>query len=141
MLGLVIKDQNKSLSNFWLNNLQPCDKRHSFLNTSCRHYCPIATFLFSARPGLHPHTRLADYCLQLLQIKDPSPRRRRFASESRRVPQVLHRKQLRCHRLPAENSLLAPLNFDVGNQRSSNVGSILRSGEANDTQTPSSTTD
>ena len=39
--------------------------------------------------------------VQLLQIREPSPRRRRLASESRRVPQVLHRKQSRCHRLPA----------------------------------------
>jgi hypothetical protein len=38
--------------------------------------------------------------VQLLQIRDPSPRRRRFASESSRIPQVLHRKQLRCHRFP-----------------------------------------
>ena len=39
--------------------------------------------------------------VQLLQISDPSPRRRRFASESRMVPQVLQRKQSMCHRLPA----------------------------------------
>src|SRR3569833_1255946 len=39
--------------------------------------------------------------VQLLQISDPSPRSRRFASESSSVPQVLHRKQLRCHRFPA----------------------------------------
>ena len=40
--------------------------------------------------------------VQLLQMREPSPRRRRFASESSSVPQVLHRKQLRCHRLPAK---------------------------------------
>lgn len=40
--------------------------------------------------------------VQLLHIKDPSPRRRRFASESRSVSHVLHRKQLRCHRWPAK---------------------------------------
>lgn len=34
-------------------------------------------------------------------MREPSPRRRRFASESRRVPHVLHRKQFRCHRFPA----------------------------------------
>jgi hypothetical protein len=39
--------------------------------------------------------------VQLLQMSDPSPRRRRLASESRRVPQVLQRKQSICHRLPA----------------------------------------
>jgi hypothetical protein len=39
--------------------------------------------------------------VQLLQMREPSPRRRRFASESRRVPHVLHRKQFRCHRFPA----------------------------------------
>ena len=39
--------------------------------------------------------------VQLLQMREPSPRSSRFASESRRVPQVLHRKQFRCHRLPA----------------------------------------
>ena len=39
--------------------------------------------------------------VQLLQIREPSPSKRRFASESRRVPQVLHRKQFRCHRFPA----------------------------------------
>jgi hypothetical protein len=39
--------------------------------------------------------------VQLLQMSEPSPRRRRFASESRSVPQVLQRKQSRCHLLPA----------------------------------------
>jgi hypothetical protein len=39
--------------------------------------------------------------VQLLQIREPSPNRSRFASESSRVPQVLQRKQSRCHRLPA----------------------------------------
>lgn len=39
--------------------------------------------------------------VQLLQIREPSPSRRRFASESRMVPQVLQRKQSMCHRLPA----------------------------------------
>jgi hypothetical protein len=51
--------------------------------------------------------------VQLLHIREPSPRRRRFASESSSVPQVLHRKQFRCHRLPAVDSL-AMLNLDVG---------------------------
>jgi len=51
--------------------------------------------------------------VQLLQIREPSPRRRRFASESRSVPQVLHRKQFKCHRLPAAE-LLAGLDLDVG---------------------------
>lgn len=50
--------------------------------------------------------------VQLLQMRDPSPRSRRFASESSKVPQVLHRKQFRCHRLPAE-TLLA-LRFNIG---------------------------
>src|SRR5882757_8859456 len=54
--------------------------------------------------------------VQLLQMSEPSPRRRRFASESRRVPQVLHRKQFRCHRLPAVGVLAMPLR-DVGGGR------------------------
>ena len=45
--------------------------------------------------------------VQLLQMREPSPRRSRFASESRRVPQVLQRKQLICHRLPARNPLVS----------------------------------
>lgn len=47
--------------------------------------------------------------VQLLQMREPSPRRRRFASESRSVPQVLHRKQFKCHRLPAGWDLLVEL--------------------------------
>jgi hypothetical protein len=39
--------------------------------------------------------------VQLLHISEPSPRSRRFASESSRVPHVLQRKQSMCHRLPA----------------------------------------
>lgn len=39
--------------------------------------------------------------VQLLQMRDPSPRSRRFASESSNVPHVLHRKQSKCHRFPA----------------------------------------
>lgn len=39
--------------------------------------------------------------VQLLQMREPSPRSKRLASESRRVLQVLQRKQSRCHRLPA----------------------------------------
>ena len=50
--------------------------------------------------------------VQLLQMRDPSPRSKRFASESRGVPQVLHRKQFKCHRLPA-TAALALLNIDV----------------------------
>ena len=50
--------------------------------------------------------------VQLLQIREPSPKSRRFASESSRVPQVLQRKQLRCHRFPA-NSGLDELNLDL----------------------------
>ncbi len=51
--------------------------------------------------------------VQLLHINDPSPSKRRFASESSKVPQVLHRKQLRCHRLPAiDRSII--LNLDIG---------------------------
>lgn len=49
--------------------------------------------------------------VQLLQMREPSPRRRRFASESRSVPQVLHRKQFKCHRLPAGRGLLVGLVF------------------------------
>lgn len=50
--------------------------------------------------------------VQLLQMREPSPRRSRFASESRRVPQVLHRKQFKCHRLPAVD-LLERLKIEV----------------------------
>ena len=39
--------------------------------------------------------------VQLLHMREPSPSRRRLASESRRVLHVLQRKQSRCHRLPA----------------------------------------
>lgn len=39
--------------------------------------------------------------VQLLHMREPSPSRRRFASESRRVLHVLHRKQSRCHLFPA----------------------------------------
>lgn len=39
--------------------------------------------------------------VQLLQMRDPSPRRSRLASESRSVPHVLQRKQSMCHLLPA----------------------------------------
>jgi hypothetical protein len=45
--------------------------------------------------------QLLQLYVQLLQIREPSPRRSRFASESSRVPQVLHRKQSICHLLPA----------------------------------------
>ncbi|KAL2813690.1 hypothetical protein BJX63DRAFT_211516 [Aspergillus granulosus] len=40
--------------------------------------------------------------VQLLQINDPSPSRRRCASESRRVLHELQRKQSICHRFPAK---------------------------------------
>lgn len=36
-------------------------------------------------------------------MRDPSPSNNRFASESRRVLQVLHLKQSMCHRLPADD--------------------------------------
>jgi hypothetical protein len=48
---------------------------------------------------LLPHA-LHEY-VQSLHMSESSPRRRRFASESTKTPQVLHRKQLRCHRFPA----------------------------------------
>jgi hypothetical protein len=60
--------------------------------------------------------------VQLLQMRDPSPRRRRFASESRRVPHVLHRKQFKCHRLPAVE-LLELLNLDIGGFMTMTAGS------------------
>lgn len=43
--------------------------------------------------------------VQLLHISEPSPRSNKFASESRRVPQVLQRKQFKCHLLPAIKEL------------------------------------
>lgn len=48
---------------------------------------------------LFPHA--LQLYVQLLQIREPSPRSSRFASLSRRVPQVLHLKHSMCHRLPA----------------------------------------
>jgi hypothetical protein len=39
--------------------------------------------------------------VQLLHMSEPSPSRSRLASESRRVPHVLQRKQSMCHRFPA----------------------------------------
>lgn len=48
---------------------------------------------------LFPHA--LQLYVQLLQMREPSPSSRRFASESSRVPQVLHLKQFKCHRLPA----------------------------------------
>jgi hypothetical protein len=39
--------------------------------------------------------------VQLLHISEPSPSSSRFASESRRLPHVLQRKQSMCHRFPA----------------------------------------
>lgn len=47
--------------------------------------------------------------VQLLQMREPSPRRSRFASESRSVLQVLQRKQSRCHRLPAVRTCVSEL--------------------------------
>lgn len=44
--------------------------------------------------------------VQLLHISEPSPSRRRWASESRSVPQVLQQKHSICHRLPAVNHQL-----------------------------------
>lgn len=44
--------------------------------------------------------------VQLLQMRLPSPSSSRLASESRRVPHVLHRKQSMCHRLPASSNAL-----------------------------------
>lgn len=44
--------------------------------------------------------------VQLLQMRLPSPSNSKFASESRRVPQVLHRKQSMCHRFPASSKAL-----------------------------------
>lgn len=45
--------------------------------------------------------QLLQLYVQLLQIKEPSPSSNRFASESRRVSQVLHLKQSMCHLFPA----------------------------------------
>ena len=47
--------------------------------------------------------------VQLLQMRDPSPRSSRLASESRSVPQVLHRKQSICHLLPAMHGQYMPV--------------------------------
>jgi hypothetical protein len=44
-------------------------------------------------------------------MSEPSPSRRRFASESSRVPQVLHRKHSMCHRLPAGNKSYTSAEF------------------------------
>ena len=52
-----------------------------------------------------------------MQMREPSPRRRRFASESSRVPHVWHRKQLRCHRLPAASIVSQALQHNGGRHR------------------------
>lgn len=52
--------------------------------------------------------------MQLLQIREPSPSSRRFASESRSVPQVLHRKHCMCQRFPAAGQVSHVLQFGCG---------------------------
>lgn len=86
----------------------PCDvlayRKFSIFLLQFRHRKHVAQKAWSpvkiARSSiLFPHA--LQLYVQLLHMSEPSPRRRRFASESRRVPQVLQRKQLRCQRLPA----------------------------------------
>lgn len=48
--------------------------------------------------------QLLQLYVQLLHMSEPSPSRRRFASESSSVPQVLHLKQSICQRFPAVGS-------------------------------------
>lgn len=92
----------------------PCDvlayRRFSICFLQFRHRKQLAQNAWSpvriARSSiLFPHA--LQLYVQLLQMREPSPRRRRFASESRRVPHVLHRKQSICHRLPAEQLLVS----------------------------------
>lgn len=86
----------------------PCDvrayRRFSIFFLQFRHLKQLAQKAWSpvrmAKSSILLPQALQLY-VQLLHIRDPSPRRRRFASESRRVPQVLHRKQSMCQRLPA----------------------------------------
>ena len=97
----------------------PCEvrayRRFSILRLQFRHRKHVAQNAWSpvriARSSILLPQALQLY-VQLLQIREPSPRRRRFASESRSVPQVLHRKQFRCQRLPAAG-LLATLTLDA----------------------------
>lgn len=97
------------MSDSWqLMQKMPCDvlayRRFSIFLLQFRHRKQVAQKAWSpvriARSSILLLHALQLY-VQLLQIREPSPRRRRFASESRRVPQVLHRKQFRCHRFPA----------------------------------------
>jgi hypothetical protein len=74
---------------------------------------------------LFPHA--LQLYVQLLQIRDPSPRSSRFASESRSVPQVLHLKQLRCHRLPAVPGLASKIPMHL-----ISLYSKLRRGDSSD---------
>lgn len=98
----------------------PCDVRaylrFSILRLQFRHRKQVAQNAWSpvriARSSILFPQALQLY-VQLLHIREPSPRRRRFASESRRVPQVLHRKQFKCHRLPAADTSDL-LNFEAG---------------------------
>lgn len=86
----------------------PCEvlayRRFSIFRLQFRHRKQVAQKAWSpvrmARSSILLPQALQLY-VQLLHMRDPSPRSRRLASESRRVPQVLQRKQSRCHRLPA----------------------------------------
>lgn len=88
----------------------PCDVRaylrFSIFFLQFRHRKQVAQNAWSpvriARSSiLFPHA--LQLYVQLLQMSEPSPSRRRLASESSRVLHVLHRKQSMCHRLPAAN--------------------------------------
>lgn len=99
---LAINDSWHSMQNI------PCDvrayRRFSIFFLQFRHLKQLAQNAWSpvrmAKSSiLLPHA--LQLYVQLLQMRDPSPRSKRFASESRRVPQVLQRKQSMCQRLPA----------------------------------------
>lgn len=67
--------------------------------------------------------------VQLLQMSEPSPSNRRLASESRRVPQVLHRKQSMCHLLPAVRMLAGVDKYNSASVRT-RMGKSLPSSNA-----------
>ena len=99
----------------------PCEvlayRRFSIFRLQLRHRKQVAQKAWSpvrmARSSILLPQALQLY-VQLLQMSEPSPRSSKFASESRSVPQVLQRKQLRCHRLPATSTSSAPSSGTLG---------------------------
>lgn len=101
--------RRRAISDSWQDMQKiPCDvrayRRFSILRLQFLHLKQFAQKAWSpvkmARSSILLPQWLQLY-VQLLQIRDPSPRSSKLASESRSVPQVLQRKQSMCHLLPA----------------------------------------